>query len=125
MLELSADEKILEELRQIREALVPPPPPPEEKKGFIQEFKDFLKQYKVLGLAVAFIMALYLGSLVSQLVASFISPILSLIFVTIGWEAPPIVPFTPTAFIQELITFIIVALVIFIIVKLTSRMGIE
>ncbi|MFX0167744.1 MAG: MscL family protein [Candidatus Hodarchaeota archaeon] len=121
---MSKEEQMLNELRQIREALVKPPPPPKEKKGFIQEFKDFLMQYNVFGLAVAFIMALYLGRLVGQLVASFISPILSIIFVTIGWESV-IVPFTPTLFIQELITFIIVAFIIFLLVKISSRFGIK
>ena len=123
-MELSKEQQMLDELRQIREALAPPPPPPKEKKGFIQEFKDFLTQYNVFGLAVAFIMALYLGRLVSQLVASFISPILSIIFVTFMWESA-LVPFTPTLFIQELITFLIVALVIFILVKITTRLGIK
>lgn len=122
---MSKDDQILEELKRIREALEPAPPPPPEKKNLWQEFKDFLKEYKVMGLAVAFIMALYLGSLVSQLVASFITPILSIIFINLGWEAPPIAPFTPTLFIQELITFLIVALVIFILVKITSRLGID
>lgn len=122
---MSKDDQILEELKRIREALEPAPPPPPEKKSLWQEFKDFLKEYKVMGLAVAFIMALYLGSLVSQLVASFITPILSVIFISLGWEAPPITPFTPTLFIQELITFLIVAFVIFILVKITSRLGIE
>jgi large conductance mechanosensitive channel len=123
-MELSKDDQILEELKQIREALVPPPPPPPEKKGLWQEFKDFLDQYKVMGLAVAFIMALYLGRLVQQLVNSFITPILSLVFVSIGWEST-LIGFTPTLFIQELITFIIVAFVIFILVKLTKRLGLE
>jgi len=122
---MSKEDQMLEELKRIREAVEPAPPPPPEKKNLWQEFKDFLKEYKVLGLAVAFIMALYLGRLISQLVASFISPILSIIFVSIGWEAPPLLPFTPSLFIQELITFLIVAFVIFILVKITSRLGIE
>ena len=45
---------MLKELKQIRELLAakpaPPPPPP---KGMWNEFKDFLEQYKVMGLAVA------------------------------------------------------------------------
>jgi len=123
-MELSTETQMLEELRQIREALTPPPPPPKEKKGFIEEFKEFLRQYNVFGLAVAFIMALYLGRLVSQLVASFISPILSVVFVSLAWESV-LVPFTPTLFIQELITFIIVAFVIFILVKISARFGIQ
>ena len=125
-MEMSKEDQMLEELKRIREAIEPaPPPPPPEKRGLWQEFKDFLKEYKVMGLAVAFIMALYLGRLVSQLVASFITPILSVLFVSIGWEAPPIATFTPTLFIQELITFLVVAFVIFILVKITSRLGIE
>ena len=124
-MEMSKENQMLEELKRIREAVEPaPPPPPPEKKNLWQEFKDFLKEYKVMGLAVAFIMALYLGRLVSQLVGSFISPILSIIFVTLGWESS-IIEFTPTLFIQELITFLIVAFVIFILVKITSRLGIE
>lgn len=78
-----------------------------------------------MDLAVAFIMALYLGRLIQALVGSFITPILSLLFVNIGWETPPIASFTPTLFIQELITFLIVAFVIFVIVKLTKRLGIK
>lgn len=124
-MDMSKEDQMLEELKRIREAVEPAPPPPPEKKNLWQEFKDFLKEYKVMGLAVAFIMALYLGRLISQLVGSFITPILSIIFVTLGWEVPPIAPFTPTLFIQELITFLIVAFVIFILVKITSRLGIE
>ncbi len=121
---MSKEDQMLEELKRIRAAVEPAPPKPPEKKNLWQEFKGFLKEYKVMGLAVAFIMALYLGRLVSQLVASFISPILSIIFVTLGWEST-LIAFTPTLFIQELITFLIVALVIFLLVKITTRLGIE
>jgi len=121
---MSKEDQMLEELKRIREAVEPAPPKSPEKKNLLQEFKDFIKEYKVLGLAVAFIMALYLGRLVSQLVGSFVSPILSIIFVTVGWEST-LIPFTPTLFIQELITFLIVALVIFLLVKITTRLGIE
>jgi large conductance mechanosensitive channel len=124
-MDMSKEEQMLEELKRIRKAVEPAPPKPPEKKNLWHEFKDFLKEYKVMGLAVAFIIALYLGRLVSQLVASFITPFLSIIFVSVGWEPPPITPFTPTLFIQELITFLIVAFVIFILVKITSRLGIE
>ena len=126
MMELSKEDQLIEEVRRIREVVEPKPePPPEKPKNLWQEFKTFLKQYKVMGLAVAFIIALYLGRLVQALVTSFITPILSYIFVSVGWETPPIAVFTPTLFIQELITFIIVAFVIFVLVKITTRLGIE
>ena len=37
------------------------PPAPAPPKGLWNEFKDFLGKYKVFGLAVAFILAVYLG----------------------------------------------------------------
>ena len=129
---MSTNEQMLEEMKKIREALVPPPPPPPEKKGLWQEFKDFLDQYKVMGLAVAFIMALYLGRLVQALVTAWITPIINQILLVLGLLAvetiqlnPSAYPltFNPTLFISELITFIIVAIVIFILVKFTKRLG--
>ncbi|MFX1279199.1 MAG: MscL family protein [Promethearchaeota archaeon] len=130
---MSKEDEMLEELKKIREVLSPPPPPP-KPKNLLQEFKEFIKQYKVMGLAVAFIMALYLGRLVSAVVQAFISPILNNLFLVIGFlkdstvNADPAsypLSFNTTLFISELITFIIVAFVIFLLVKLTKRIGIE
>src|SRR5262249_8942667 len=63
---MASDAEMLEELRKIRELLTPAPPAPTPPapKGLAAEFKSFLSQYKVLGLAVAFILGLYLGQLV-------------------------------------------------------------
>ena len=123
---MSQEAEILEELKKIREALVPPPPPPEEKKkGLVNEFKAFLKQYKVMGLAVAFILALYLGALIQSIVNNLIMPIIEIFTPGIDWQAIALGPFTIGAFIGDLITFLIVAFVIFLIVKLTTRLGIE
>ena len=58
MVSMSKEEQMLEQLEKIADLLtpkpVPPAPPP--PKGLWNEFKDFLSKYKVLGLAVAFIM---------------------------------------------------------------------
>ena len=130
---MSKEDEMLEELKKIREVLSPPPPPP-KPKNLLEEFKLFIKNYKVMGLAVAFIMALYLGRLVTALVTSFISPILNNLFLFIGFLDPATVAADPAAypiffnvtlFISELITFLIVAFVIFILVKLTKRLGID
>jgi len=126
---MSKEDKMLEELKRIRELLEtkPPPPPP---KGLWNEFLDFLSKYKVMGLAVAFIMAFYLGTLVQALVKDFIMPIIGLAIpglqdlatleYTVGKQK-----FGVGDFLVALITFIIVAFVIFIIVKVTKRWGIE
>jgi large conductance mechanosensitive channel len=71
------EEEMLEELKKIRGLLEtkPPPPPP---KGLWAEFKSFLESYKVLGLAVAFIMGVYLGGLVQSFVKDLILPVIGL-----------------------------------------------
>jgi hypothetical protein len=76
---LAKDDEILEELRKIRSALEPKPaPPPPARKGLWAEFMDFLSKYKVMCLAVAFILDVYLGTLVQVLVSDLIVPIITL-----------------------------------------------
>jgi len=123
---MSKDENIIIELQQIRELLTPklaPPPPP--PKGIVNEFKDFISKYKVMGMAVAFILGLYLGTLVKALVDDLIMPIISLAIPGVEWELLVMGPFRVGHFLGALLTFIVVAFVIFILVKLTKRWGIE
>jgi len=123
------DDQILEELKKIREALekAPPPTPP---KGLWNEFKEFLKSYKVLGLAVAFVLGLYLGALVQAVVKDFIIPLLGLAIPGLANLATYMAAvgkqsFGIGDFLVALITFIIVALIVFLIVKLAKRMKID
>jgi len=129
---LVKDEEMLEELRKIRQAVEPkpaptPPPPP---KGLWNEFKDFLGKYKVLGLAIAFIMGLYLGGLIQSLVGDLLLPAIGLAIPGLG----DLKTLTATVgnqtfgignFLVALITFIIVAFVIFLIVKIAKKWGME
>lgn len=122
---MSQESEMLEELKKIRELLSPPPAPP-PPKNMVEEFKRFLKEYKVLGLAVAFIMGIYLGALIGALVTDMVMPIVELFIPpTLNWEDLALGPFRIGHFIGEAITFLIVALVIFLLVKLTKRIGIE
>ena len=126
---MTTEDEMLVELRKIREALekAPPSQPP---KGLWNEFKDFLSKYKVLGLAVAFVLALYLGALVLAVVKDFIIPLLGLAipgltnlstyFVTVTKQS-----FGIGDFLVALITFIIVAFIVFLIVKIAKRWNIE
>jgi large conductance mechanosensitive channel len=129
---LVKDEEILEELRRIRTLLEPKPAPPAPppKKGLWNEFMDFFSKYKVMGLAVAFIMGVYLGGLVNALVKDLILPIIGLIIPGLGDLATYEITFAQQVFrvgdfLAALITFIIVAFVIFLIVKITRKWGIE
>jgi large conductance mechanosensitive channel len=123
------EDQMLEELKKIREAVekAPPVAPP---KGFWNEFKDFLKSYKVLGLAVAFILAVYLGALVLALVKDFIIPLLGLAIPGMSNLATYAVAVMKQSFgigdfLVALITFIVVALIVFLMVKVAKRMKID
>ncbi len=128
---MAKEDEMLEELKQIRKLLTPAPAAtPPAPKGLRNEFIDFLSKYKVLGLAVAFIMGLYLGNLVQALVKDFILPLIGLAIPGMS----DLAVFTQTVmsqvfgigdFLVALITFIIVAFVIFLIVKIAKRWGME
>ncbi|MEM3390172.1 MAG: MscL family protein [Thermoproteota archaeon] len=123
----SKEDEIIEELRKIRQLLEPKPAPPAPPapKGLIAEFKAFISKYKVLGMAVAFILGLYLGALVQALVNDLIMPVMELATPDVSWEQIVVGPFRIGHFTGALITFLIVAFVIFLIVKATSKIGIE
>ena len=122
---MSQENEMLDELKKIRELLSPPPAPP-PPKNMVEDFKRFLKDYNVMGLAVAFIMGIYLGALVGALVTDLVMPIVELFMPEdLNWEELALGPFRIGHFIGEVITFLIVALVIFLLVKLTKRIGIE
>lgn len=118
------DEEILSVLKEIRDLLAPKPAPP-PPKGLIAEFKDFLSKYKVMGMAVAFVMGIYLGALVQSLVKDLLMPIIEFATPGLPWELVVIGPFRVGSFLGALITFIIIAFVIFLIVKITRKWGIE
>lgn len=129
---MAGNDDIVEELKAIRKLLEPKPapPPPPPPKGLMAEFKAFLSQYKVMGLAVAFILGLYLGALVSSLVKDIVMPIIGLALPGLGDLATLSFTFMNQVFgignfIAAVITFIVVALVIFLIVKVTKKAGIE
>jgi large conductance mechanosensitive channel len=123
-MKLSKEDKMLEELTKIREILTPAPPPP-PPKGVVDEFKSFIKKYQVLGLAVAFIMGLYVGAVVQALVDDIIMPLVTLFMPDVAWEELVIGVFRIGHLIGTLITFLIVALVVFLIVKIATRIGID
>jgi large conductance mechanosensitive channel len=129
---LTKEDEMLNELKSIRVLLEPKPAPltPPPPKGLMNEFKAFISTYKVMGMAVAFILGLYLGALVSSLVKDLIMPLIGLVMPGLGNLSTLTVTvwnqiFGVGSFIAAVITFIIVAFVIFIIVKFSKRWGIE
>ena len=126
---MTTDDEMLVELRKIREA-VEKAPPPQPPKGLWKEFIDFLSKYKVIGLAAAFVIGLYLGGLVQALVKDLLLPLIGLAIpglTDLATYSPQLgsQKFGFGDFLVALITFIIVAFVVFIIVKIAKRWHID
>ena len=89
--------------------------------GFIKEFKEFLDEFKVLGLAIAFIIGIASTTLIKSLVNNIVMPVITPFIPGGAWETAtltvgPIV-LKWGAFLSALINFIVIALVVFIIAK--------
>ena len=87
----------------------------------IKEFREFLQEYKVIGLAVAFIIGAATTSLVQSLVNDIIMPLVGILLPKGDWQQVT-VPVGPAllkigSFISALLNFIILAAVVFIIVE--------
>lgn len=92
-----------------------------KKVPIFQEFKDFLEEYKVLGLAIAVIMGLASNALVKALVDNIIMPIITPFIPGGAWQTAtlkigPIV-LGWGAFLSSLIYFLILAWAVFLIVR--------
>ena len=96
--------------------------PIKERLTFVQKFVLFVRQQGVMGLAVAFVIGGAVQKLISSFVADMLSPFLSLIFggsgnlkaltFTIGNST-----FAWGNFVSTLIDFLVIAFVIYILVK--------
>mgnify|MGYP001562652060 CR=1 FL=1 len=88
---------------------------------FLKEFWEFLEEYKAIGLAIAFIMGAAITGLVNSLVDNIIMPVITPFIPGGAWETAtfslgPIV-IGWGAFLSELINFVIMAAVVFMIAK--------
>ncbi|KHO47650.1 MAG: large conductance mechanosensitive channel protein [archaeon GW2011_AR5] len=89
--------------------------------GFVGEFKEFINEYKVLGLAIAFIIGIAATNLIQSLVNNIIMPVITPFIPGGAWEnatlaiGPIIIRWGQ--FLSALLNFIIIALVVFIIAK--------
>ncbi len=85
------------------------------------EFREFIKEYKVIGLAVGFMMGGATTTLVQSLVNNVIMPLLNPILPAGGWQNATFslgsVVIGYGAFLGALLNFLILALVVFLVVK--------
>lgn len=122
-------EKMLEELAKIRAAVEPAPAPPSTPppKGFVAEFMAFLNTYGVIGLAIAFIIGGAAGALVSALVGDILMPVITFFIPGGAWREAVLI-LGPIQlglghFIGVLIDFLVIAIVIFYMMKQLKKTG--
>ncbi|VVC01239.1 Large-conductance mechanosensitive channel [uncultured archaeon] len=93
--------------------------------GFVDEFMAFLNKHKVIGLAVAFIMGGAAAKLVTALVTDIVMPIIGALIPGGDWRAYALqlgpVKLLLGDFAGAIIDFVIIAFVIFMIVKLAVK----
>lgn len=89
--------------------------------GLIKEFKDFLKEYKVMPLAIAFIMGVAITAVVQSFVNDIVMPIISPFMPGGDWQTATLTVGPVTLgwgpFLSALINFVVIAFVIFMIAK--------
>lgn len=111
----------------------------EKRKKFWGEFKTFIAKGNVVDLAVALVIGTAFNKIVSQLVDSFITPLIGIIlggFSLDDWKwvykeavlaedgetvLEAEIAFTYGTFLQVVIDFLIIALTVFVVVKLYTR----
>ena len=93
----------------------------EEKKGLVAEFMEFLLKYQVIGLAVAFIIGAAATKMVTATVTDIIMPIIGALIPGGSWRTAVVnagpIAFLVGDFVGAIIDFVIIALVVFLIVK--------
>lgn len=97
-----------------------------EKKGFVAEFKEFISRGSVMDLAVGVIIGGAFTAIVTSLVNDIIMPIVGLIIGGVDFKSLAIkvgdASVTYGNFLQAILNFILIALVIFCIIKAINKM---
>jgi len=89
--------------------------------GWLTEFREFLEEYKVVGLAVAFIIGVAATALIQSLVNDIIMPIITAFIPGGAWKTATFsigsIVISWGSFLGAAINFIIIAVIVFIISK--------
>jgi large conductance mechanosensitive channel len=108
-------------------------------KKFLKEFRDFAVKGNVVDLAVAVVIGAAFGKIVSSLVADVVMPLVSVLiggvnFSSLKWTlqaaildgngtiAKPAVTMNIGVFAQNIFDFVIIALAVFLMVKIITRL---
>jgi len=98
----------------------------EEKKGFFAEFKEFISRGNVMDMAVGVVIGGAFTSIVTSLVNDIIMPVVGVIIGGIDFSGLSVKVGSATvgygSFIQAVIVFLLISLVVFIMVRSVNRM---
>jgi len=103
------------------------------KKSFIQEFKDFISRGNVMDLAVGIIIGTAFTAIIKSLVKDIIMPLIGLVLGGVNFtniqlvlrEATATTPelaLTYGTFIQAIIDFLLIAIVVFLIIRSINKL---
>jgi len=96
-----------------------------EKKGMVGEFMEFLMKYQVIGLAVAFIIGAAATKMVTAAVNDIIMPIIAVVIPGGDWRTQVLelgpVKLLVGDFVGAIIDFIIIAIVVYLIVRFMMK----
>jgi len=94
-------------------------------KKLLLEFKEFLKTYKVIGLAIAFIIAVAASALVKSLVNDIVMPTVTPFIPGGAWKTATValgpMVWNIGSFAGELVNFVIIAFVVFLMAKMLIK----
>lgn len=93
--------------------------------GMVSEFSDFLEEYKVMGLAIAFVIGTALTATVQSLVNNMIMPIIGIFLPRGDWQTATVNIGSAVvgwgSFTSALIDFVLLAFVIFLLSKVLPK----
>ena len=93
--------------------------------ALIKEFKEFMHEYKVTGLAIAFVIGLAATTLVTAIVNDLIMPIVGILVPGGDWQKSVwklgTIMFKWGDLLSALLNFVIIAIVVFLIAKYILR----
>jgi large conductance mechanosensitive channel len=88
----------------------------------IQEFKDFINRGNLIDIAVAFVMGVAFAAVITSFTEDIVNPIIGKIFNVESLAAWTVSDIRLGAFLAAVINFLIVAFVIFLVVRAYNRM---
>jgi large conductance mechanosensitive channel len=94
-----------------------------KEKLVIKEFRDFINRGNLVEIAVAFVMGVAFASVVTSLTADIINPIVGKILTVDDLSSWDVADIRIGAFLVAALNFLIVALVMFFVVKAHNRLS--